>query len=53
LLGANGEAATLVIGKSKSTVANLFAQNTIFFDQIIDSMLRILVQRSRNGRNDE
>ena len=53
LLGAYGEAATLVIGKSKSTIANLFAQNTIFFDQIIDGMLLILVQPSRNGSNDE
>jgi hypothetical protein len=42
-----------VIGEAQSLVSNLFAQNVVLFDQVIDGMLLILIQPSRNGRDDE
>jgi len=52
LFCSQGKAATLTVGESHSSVADLLPQNAIFLNQVIDDLVLPLVHPTGN-RNDQ
>jgi hypothetical protein len=53
LLPLYSKSAALVITEPQSAVANLFSKHPIFFNQVIDDEVLMLVHPSGNGRDEE
>jgi hypothetical protein len=50
-LGSDRQAPTLVVAKPQSRTSELLAQHAILFPKIVDDVLLLLVQPSRQGRS--
>lgn len=43
----------LVIRETKTPIADLFPEDTVFFDEIVDGVLLMLIESASDTRNDE
>ena len=47
------ESTALIVAKPHSTCANLFSKNPIFFHQVLDDLLLMLIHPASNGDDEK